>query len=333
MSDALPGPLRDPHVRRAVTVSAVAIGSAALSTTAGLWAPLAAAVDLGSFDRKLPRTRMLGFAWAWTTLESVGVGAAGLLALLGRGDDRDAHYALQRWWAARLVDALTVLADLRIEVDGLDSLATGPVVMCAQHVSIVDSLLPAWLLGRVGMRPRYVLKDDLLVDPCLDIVGNRLPNHFIDRAPDDLDVEIGRLEELAQGMGPKDGAVIFPEGMVVTESRRAGAIERLARKDPDRAARLAGMRVLAPVRPAGTAALLRGAPDADLVFVTHTGLEQLRQVADAPHSVPLRDPVRVWSRRVARADVPALDDLASWLDDQWTRSDRDLDAVSGTGAP
>ena len=47
------------------------------------------------------------------------------------------------------------------------------------------------------MRPRYVLKDDLLIDPCLDIVGNRLPNHFLDRFPHDGAVELGLLEAMA----------------------------------------------------------------------------------------------------------------------------------------
>lgn len=54
------------------------------------------------------------------------------------------------------------------------------------------------------MRPRYVLKDDLLIDPCLDIVGNRLPNHFLDRFPHDGAVELGLLEAMAGGMNSLD---------------------------------------------------------------------------------------------------------------------------------
>src|SRR4029079_9777491 len=191
------------------------------------------------------------------------------------------------WWASRLVDALRLLADLRFDIHGLDQLAPGPVVVCARHGSIADSLLPAWLLGRVGLRPRYVMKDDLLLDPSLDIVGHRIPNHFVDRLPDDVGEELAAIEELARGMNERDGAVIFPEGMVVTASRRARAVERLAERDPERADRLRDLRVLAPVRPAGTAALLRGAPTADVVIVTHTGLEALARVTDAPAHVPL----------------------------------------------
>lgn len=311
--------------RRALSVPTVAIGSAVLTGTAPVWAPTAVVVDLLRSGRRLPIARGLGFAWAWTSLETVGVAAAAALALAGRGDDVATHYALQRWWTNRLVDSLSLFADLRIEVDGADLLADGPLILLGQHVSIVDSLLPAWLLANAGLRPRFVLKDDLLVDPCLDIVGNRVPNYFLDRTPDDVGTEIDAIEALARGMGRDDGAVIFPESMVVTPERRARAMERLESRDPARAKRLAGLRTLAPVRPAGTRALLRGAPDADVVIVTHTGLEALRRVADAPTSVPLRDPVRVTVTRYARRGIPedpdAFDD---WLDARWLEADRAL---------
>ena len=327
MSSSLPRPLQDARLRRAVTVPAVALGSAALGTTVGLWAPVAGAIDLARSGLRFPRVRLLSFAWAWTSLETFGAISASALWLAGRADDAPAHYALQRWWASRLVDALRLLADLRFEIHGLDQLAPGPLVVCARHVSIADALLPAWLLGQVGLRPRYVLKDDLLLDPSLDIVGQRVPNHFVDRVPDDRGAELTALEDLARGMGHADAAVIFPEGMVVTDARRARAIERLEARDPERAARVAGLRLLAPVRPAGTAALLRGAPDADLVFLTHVGLEGLRRVTDAPAHVPLRSPVRVEIRRVARRDVPAAEDFPDWLDEQWCRADATVSRV------
>ncbi len=243
--------------------------------------------------------------------------------MIGRGDDHDAHYALQRWWAARLVDSLRIFANLEIEIDGLERLTPGPIVMCARHASIADSLLPAWLLGRVGMQPRYVLKDELLLDPCLDIVGNRLPNHFVDRRPDDSVRELDQIEQLARGMGMEDASVIFPEGMVVTEPRRLRAVARVSEHNPVRGARIGRLQRMAPVYPGGTRALLSGAPDADLVFVTHTGLEALRDLRDAV-DLPLTEPLRIRIRRVARQNVPTGDDFAEWLDDEWERADREL---------
>jgi 1-acyl-sn-glycerol-3-phosphate acyltransferase len=326
MSRALPGPLRDRRVRRSVTVPAVALGSAALGSTVGLWAPVAGAVDLARSGLRFPRLRLLSFAWAWTTLEAFGAVAASGLWVTGRAGDRKAHYALQRWWADRLVDALRLLANLQFHIDGMDQLAPGPIVLCARHSSIADALLPAWLLGQVGMQPRYVLKDDLLLDPSLDIVGHRIPNHFVDRVPDDRGVELEALTELAHGMGRADAAVIFPEGMVVTDSRRVRAREQLAARDPVRGARLAGLRHLAPVRPAGTDALLRGSPDADVVFVTHVGLEPLQRVSDASAHVPLTAPVTVRIRRIARDAVPAGSEFVAWMDQQWLAADAAMGA-------
>jgi 1-acyl-sn-glycerol-3-phosphate acyltransferase len=322
VTSAVSALLRGAAVRRAITVPVVGAGAAVLGSSVGLWAPAAFMAGLVRPDHRFRALRLLSFAFAWTSLESVGVAASTVLWATGRSSDRDAHYALQRWWAARLVDALGVTAGLKIEVAGLDALGPGPVVLCARHVSIADSLLPAWLLGQLGMRPRYVMKDDLLIDPCLDIVGGRLPNHFIDREPDDSGTELKFLETLADGMGSLDAAVVFPEGMVVSEARRQRAIARVEQRDPARTARVHALTCLAPVRPSGTAALLRGAPDADIVFVTHTGFERLASLATAPAQIPLADPVRVDIRRVPRSEVPDSDGFAAWFDEEWVRCDR-----------
>jgi hypothetical protein len=116
--------------------------------------------------------------------------------------------------------------------------------------------------------------------------------------------EIAALQRLSDDIGQQDACVIFPEGLAATEATHARALERLAARDPVRFTRTSGPRVLAPVRPSGTAALLRGAPDADLVFVTHTGLESLQRLLDAPRQIPLERPVRITITRVARQQIP-----------------------------
>jgi 1-acyl-sn-glycerol-3-phosphate acyltransferase len=324
MRSALRGPLRNPHVRRAVTVPAVAACAGALAGTVGTWFPLAAGLDLLRGRGQVPTARALSLALGWSMLETVGVTASAALWAAGRSEDVDAHFGLQRWWADRVVDVLGRTAGLAFDVDGLEALEPGPLVLCARHASLVDALIPVWLLGRIGMRPRYVLKDDLQLDPCLDIVGRRLPNHFVDRDPGNSPEELAELERLSRGMGPRDASIIFPEGMVVTDHSRARALDRVAARDPERFQRLTGLRILAPVRPSGTAALLRGAPDADLVFVTHTGLESLQLLVDAPHAMPLEQPVRVRIVRVPRGEVPEGEVFPTWLDDQWSLRDREL---------
>ncbi|MDG2114656.1 MAG: 1-acyl-sn-glycerol-3-phosphate acyltransferase, partial [Actinomycetota bacterium] len=234
MASALPASLRATARRRAVTVPAVLAATAALTGSIGAWVPIAAALDLVDESKRMPRLRLLSLALGWSALESIGVGLSTALWACGRGDDVETHYALQRWWAARLVDTLQRTVGLRFEVDDIEALTPGPIVMCSQHASLPDALIPVWLLGQVGMRPRYVMKEELQLDPCLDIVGNRLPNHFVDRDPENSESELAVLQELAAGTGIDDACVIFPEGMIVTDTGRERAKTRIEDRVPAR---------------------------------------------------------------------------------------------------
>ena len=148
--------------------------------------------------------------------------------------------------------------------------------MLCRHASLADSLVSAWVVTSLaGMHPRYVLKRELLLDPCLDIVGNRLPNHFLDRQAADSQVELDALTRLSTGMGRSDIAVIFPEGTRASPAKREQSIEKLSERDPGRAERLRSLQHLLPPRPAGSAALIDGAPDADIVIGWHVGFDGL----------------------------------------------------------
>ena len=60
-----------------------------------------------------------------------------------------------------------------------------PILVVSRHASLIDTLLPGrYVTQPFGIRLRYVLKSELLVDPALDIAGNRLPNVFVDRGGD-----------------------------------------------------------------------------------------------------------------------------------------------------
>src|SRR5690606_12635568 len=79
----------------------------------------------------------------------------------------------------------------------------------SRHAGPGDALiLVHHLLTDRRRRPRVVMKAALQLDPCIDIVANRMPNAFVSpggRAAED----IGRL---AAGLGPRDALVLFPEG-------------------------------------------------------------------------------------------------------------------------
>ena len=82
-----------------------------------------------------------------------------------------------------------------------------------------------------------MLKRELLSEPCLDIAGQRLPNYFVRRDTGE-EVERERIGQLARDMGSDDGFLLYPEGTRFTAERRQRALEKIAERDPQRAARL-----------------------------------------------------------------------------------------------
>lgn len=307
-----------------VSIPAVAATALVLTLTIPIWLPLTAAVDLITHRRRLPSTRLLAFGLAWSWLEIIGVAAATGLWVTGRRGDRSAHYRLQRWWAAHLMSTLRRTTGLRVDVDSADVVRPGPVIMLCRHASLADSLVSAWLLtSLVGMRPRYVLKRELLFDPCLDIVGHRVPNHFLDREAADSNIELAQLAHLVSDLGPQDAAVIFPEGTRSTPAKRKKALSRIAERDPDRARRLEPLQHLLPPRPAGSIAMIEKCSQADVVIAWHTGFDGLDTFGGIRralgHAVPV---ARIAVRRVARSEIPSGPALATWIDDQWLKADQ-----------
>ncbi len=308
--------------RRVVSIPALGALAVGLVVAAPVWIPVTLLVDLVTAPRRLPRLRMMAFAVMWAWIEMAGVAAAGLLWATGRGTRVRPHVRIQHWWARRISRALEWSVGLRVVVDHPEYLHPGPIVVLARHASHADSLVSARLLLDEGFVPRYVLKRELALDPCLDIVGHRLPNHFLDRSASDGASELAALTALATGMGEDDAAVIFPEGTRANDGKRARGLARIAERDPGRAERLGTLHHLLPARPAGTLAILAGAPSADIVILGHVGFEGLDTFGGALRRVPLRHPVEVTVRRVPRAEVPSDPDaLLGWLDDRWLELD------------
>lgn len=68
------------------------------------------------------------------------------------------------------------------------------------------------------------MKQELLWDPCLDIVGNRLPNYFVDRAAKDTARELAHIASLARELAPGQRVVMYPEGTRFSETKRGLAL-------------------------------------------------------------------------------------------------------------
>ncbi len=309
--------------RRLISIPAVCFTGIALVVLLPVWVPLAVLADLVRLRWRLPTVRLLAFGLGWAWLETAGVTVAAGLWLIRRSGDRELHYRLQHWWAANLMRVLCRTTGIRVEASGIEALSSGPVVMLCRHASLADSLVSAWVVTSLAhKRPRYVLKRELLADPCLDVVGNRLPNHFLDRSAVDSAPELAALAALSADMGPGDVAVIFPEGTRSTPAKRARALARIAERNPERAATLAGLHHLLPPRSAGSAALISAAPNADLVIAWHTGFDGLDTFGGILRHLTKRPPVvHFVARRISRDTVPTGEAFTPWLDQQWLQSD------------
>ena len=208
-----------------------------------------------------------------------------------------AHFRLQCRWARVLFQSASRLFGMRTVVEGDDVVRAGPFVLFSRHASVGDTLLPAVFVAAThGIRLRHVMKRELLWDPCLDVVGNRLPNYCIRRGSGDSGREIAGLQGLMEHLGSRDAVLIFPEGTFFTPAERARVIARLpARSLPLSWRRWSRYATYCRLRLGGPLALLECNASVDAVFCAHTGFEaagsfwrDLPRLADwADHPCPL----------------------------------------------
>jgi 1-acyl-sn-glycerol-3-phosphate acyltransferase len=206
-----------------------------------------------------------------------------------------------------------------------------PLLVFSRHAGPGDSLLLVHALLQQGFRPHIVLRDVLQWAPAIDVALNRLPNVFLARRRDGQRAAISRM---ASELGPGDALVLFPEGRNFTPSRRLASITRLEELGDHAAAEYAReMRHVLVPRPGGAAAAVAAARDAEVVFVAHTGLEDLSSAVDLWRGTPMDASIRVKLWRVPRSAVPEdSEEAAEWLLDWWRRIDAWILANHGRGA-
>jgi 1-acyl-sn-glycerol-3-phosphate acyltransferase len=265
-------------------------------------------LDLATRPQRMARSRISAMVIHYLVLEWVGLLAAlGLWIATGfgysmkTGWSQAAHARIQRWWGHSLFTAAQRWLGFEIQLEGRDAVEGGQAIMAAHHASFIDALLPSELLHLdQHARSRHVMKRELSWDPCLGIFGRRLPNHFVDRRPESSDAELDQLESLAATSGGDETLVIFPEGTFRSAAAVPRIMTKLAATNPERARRLDLMNTLPP-RPGGLLALMRGAPEADVIFVGHVGFESFGSLREIAANVPFQKPVVAQMWRVPRS--------------------------------
>jgi 1-acyl-sn-glycerol-3-phosphate acyltransferase len=319
-------PVPPPLVRRAVVAPLVLVLDAVLliaSPVLGLLAALAS-----PFAAARRALRLLGIVAVWAYRHAAATLAC--VALSGRGSER-AHYAVLRWFVGGVYRAVVRLARVDVRISGAAdaeaALSAGqrPVIVLSRHAGEGDSLLVIHeLLCRYRRRPRVVLHEALQLDPLIDLLGQRLPNRFVDPRGGDTEVEIAAM---ARELGPADAVLIFPEGGNFSPERRQRSIERLERAGhAEEAAWAREMRHVSAPRPGGVLAAIEAAPDADVVIIGHVGVPvgfgELWRLLPEPQSVELR----LW--RHPAGEIPAgRDERIDWLFGAWLELDRWVDAA------
>jgi uncharacterized membrane protein len=323
-------------VRRVVTIPVTLVLFALLLGALPVWLLLAAFVS-----RFVPgRWRFLRLTWflvVYLALEIIALAimfwlwiVAGFGTRLGSPVSLDRHHRLLAWFLRRLMGSARFTFGLTFVREGDTGPAdpTRPLLVFGRHGGAGDSflLVDAIANGVQQRRPRIVLKDFLQLDPAIDVLLNRVGASFVrssGRSGEAIVAEIGRLAGEAT---ERDALVLFPEGGNVTEARRRRAVEKLHEIGrPDLAERAERLDHLLPPKPLGAMTAIAAAPDADVVFVGHCGLEMLSSVRDVWRNLPtdLTVHARLW--RVPAAEIPPVDQQETWLYDRWEDIDRWVD--------
>lgn len=294
--------------------------------------------------------RLLWFGLSWLVMESLALMASLALWIASGFGGRlrtdawmDRHYALVRWFLATLFRRAVKIFKLRVDIvepeatpEELAARLSRPVIVLSRHAGPGDSfLLIHHLLSLYHRRPRIVMKAALQFDPSLDVVINRLPHAFVHprraarpAVPQPRGEEEGpvsaEIRRLASNLGPTGALVIFPEGGNFTPGRWRRGIAALEEKerfaDAQRARRMTN---LLPPRAGGAYAAIDAAPDADVIFVAHTGLDDLITMRDVWQALPMEQVIKARWWRVPAAQVPRdREQVVEWLFDWWERIDQ-----------
>ena len=288
---------------------------------------------------RLLRVIILGLAWSTGEIAALTVFLC-LWLVSGFGGRLDTEpyqarqYGIMRRFLGLVYRVAGRTCGLRVTVAGPpQTIPRGdrPLIVLSRHAGPGDSLLLIHhLLNVCERRPRVVMKATLQLDPTVDILANGLPNAFLRRAAHAGKVAGSRqhteqIRRLAAGMTPASALVIFPEGGNWTPLRWHRAADRLRRAGrPDLAERAAAMPNVLPPRASGALAAIAACPQADVVFVAHTGLDRLVSARDVWRSLLTDMEVRARWWRVPAASVPravSRDTQVTWLYDWWARID------------
>lgn len=316
--------------RRVITIPATVVAFGVVAFGFPLMLMVALATDLlAPHPNPLPRrggegasfssTRLAVAALCFLAVENLG------LVLLGwTWVSTSAHsktrasrtFAIQRLYTGWHLNWVSWVFSLTFVVKGAELVLPGPLLVFVRHASLVDVLIPGAFIANVHkVELRYVLKRELLFEPCLDLAGHWIPNHFVERGGKNTELELSAIAALKGGIGQNEGVIIYPEGTRFSSRMRELTIGKLEGASKVRAEKL---RHLLPIRLGGAMTLLGAEPQADVLFVGHHGLEGLTRLGDIWRGSLVGRTITVQFWREKAEHVPSGDEARlAWVNERW----------------
>ena len=219
---------------------------------------------------------------------------------------------IQNWWSSGLLKLGKSIYKLEFQIFGEESISGPSAILMPRHTSLGDTVLPIIFFGQKRKEGlRYILKRELLMFPCLDIAGNRLPNLFIDRSGQDTSRELNSIANLLQNTPDGESLLIYPEGTRNSLSKR----DSIRRKNPSMNSMLERWPSLLPPKTGGPLTLLEANTSKDIVFMAHLGFEGAADLGDLINGSWLNQTIRMHFWRVPFDQIP--EDKKSFLYEQW----------------
>ena len=316
--------MRHAWSRRLITIPVVYLTFIAL--TLMLPAVLVAGAGIDAIRWLASRTpamalRMTAFGWVYLLGEAWAIPTLAVTGLLPKGRSIPLTYRLQMVWLNWNLKTVRFVFRMTFTADGTGEIPPPPILVASRHASLIDTLLPGrYVTQPFGIPLRYVLKKELLVDPALDIAGNRLPNVFVDRGGD-TERELQAVRDLATTMPDGEGLLIYPEGTRYSEAKRVKFTDKVARRDGAVGELAAGYQRVLPPRSAGTLAMLDARP-LDVVVMAHRGLEGFAEIRNIWSGGLVGADVQIRFWRIPHAEIPHdADDRRVWLFTTWADVD------------
>jgi len=301
------------RLRRAVTVPLTAVVIVCVLVSAPLMLALSAVVGLATRSSRPSRTVAVIVAYAAIELR--------MLVQLLRGQ-RDADRLVREFLGTAYTVARKIL-EVEVVLES-DSQAPeliprdDPLIVLSRHCGPGDSVLVAWLLTfDYSFRIRVVLKAALRYEPVLDFAGDLGCLCFLARG----DAARRQIHETAAALTAGQALLLFPEGANFSWPRWRAAVEELRSTGRIRAAhRALKQSHTLPPRTGGAAAAMAGAPNANVLVVTHSGFCPDGR-ARPWWQLPIHRQLVVRSVLVPATQLPGPDNAGPWLERIWTQVD------------